>query len=142
MTVAKLESLLSSEHSLAHALSPPFEAMDQVFQREAARRVIMRQMLACHLFWRRHGDWPSDPKQLVPDILPGLEADPFGATGETLRWKRDGEALLIYSVAEDRTDNGGDIDFSVRSSADRGVRLTPAIAKPASTNAETREEKN
>ena len=142
MTVAKLESLLSSENSLAHALSPWFKLMVQALQGEAARREILRQMLACHLFRRRHGDWPSDPKQLVPDILPGLEADPFGATGETLRWKRDGEALLIYSVAEDRTDNGGDIVYSAGLPTDRGVRLMPAIAKPASTNAETREEKN
>ncbi len=143
MSVTEMQRLLASDDALLSNLVLVFDDMDIVLQRESARRLILRQMMACHLFRRRHGDWPTKPEDLVPDLLPELQADPYGAAGETLRWKREGDVLLIYSVAEDRTDNGGNIDHSSASlRTDRGVRLMPPIAKPTAANETTRVEKN
>ena len=126
-SVAELDRrLIGPPSSLARVVPPAIKSFEQALQREAVRRAALQQMLASQLEFRRHGDWPSKPESLVPDILSELIADPFGKAGETLLWRRDGDDLLIYSVGENGIDDGGDI---LNAPLDQGVRLKPPKKK-------------
>ena len=105
----ELERLLASAN-LARMALPAYSQVGIAAQNEAAQRAAVSLMLACQLYHRLHGDWPVVLVDLVPDILPQLPADPFGLTGETLRIKRTrrhGEKLMIYSIGQNRLDDGG-----------------------------------
>ena len=105
----ELERLLASTN-LAQMALPAYSQVGIAAQNEAAQRAAVSLMLACQLYHRLHGDWPVVLVDLVPDILPQLPADPFGLTGETLRIKRTrrhGEQLMIYSIGQNRLDDGG-----------------------------------
>jgi hypothetical protein len=63
---------------------------------------------------------------LVPDAVPALPGDPFTAE-EPLRWKRDGDALLVYSVGPDGEDDGGPVPPGaepVQGNDDVGLRMS------------------
>ncbi len=78
-----------------------------LLQRE---RVIMHRdatltVIALELYKRRHGSYPQALTALVPDLLPTAPLDRYD--GRPLRYAlRDGRPLL-YSVGNDRTDDGG-----------------------------------
>jgi hypothetical protein len=64
----------------------------------------------------------------VPDFLKEVPADPFD--GQTLRYQRLAEGVVVYSVNRDRTDDGGALDRAAAASiklpadgTDVGVRL-------------------
>jgi hypothetical protein len=57
--------------------------------------------------WRaEHGGYPDTLEALVPDILKDVPADPFA--GSPLRYRRDGETYVLYSVGPDGRDDGGE----------------------------------
>ena len=61
--------------------------------------------IALTLWKRRHGQWPERLEQLVPDLLPAVPPD--RADGKPLRYVvRDGQAV-VYSIGQDRDDDGG-----------------------------------
>jgi hypothetical protein len=82
-------------------------------QNEAATTAI-----AIERYRRRYGRVPERLGQLVPDFLTHLPIDPFDGTA--LRYVLQRDWYLLYSVGEDRVDNGGrgesepDIVFAVR----------------------------
>jgi hypothetical protein len=51
------------------------------------------------------GSLPETLGQLVPDYLPAVPEDPFD--GAPLRYKRVDRGFVVYSVGEDRQDDGG-----------------------------------
>jgi hypothetical protein len=46
-------------------------------------------------------------KELVPAYLPAVPLDPFAAEGATLRYRREGDRPVVYSVGLDGHDAGG-----------------------------------
>jgi hypothetical protein len=57
--------------------------------------------------WRaEHGRYPETLDALVPDILEAAPADPFA--GAPLKYRRDGETYVLYSVGPDGRDDGGE----------------------------------
>ncbi len=64
--------------------------------------------LACERYRMAHGAWPSALNDLVPEFLAGLPRDPFD--GKPLRFRRHNGQLVIYSVGEDRRDDGGETE--------------------------------
>jgi hypothetical protein len=62
-----------------------------------------------------HGTWPSALEDLVPRVIPKLPIDPFA--GKPLRFRRENGEVAIYSVGEDRRDDGGGTETVPRSSA-------------------------
>jgi hypothetical protein len=61
--------------------------------------------VAAERYRLRHGRWPEGLAALVPDFLPAVPLDPFD--GQPLRYHRLADGVVIYSVGEDGTDNGG-----------------------------------
>jgi hypothetical protein len=53
-----------------------------------------------------HGRPPESLAQLVPDLVANIPRDPFD--GQPLRYRADPDRYLVYSVGEDRRDDGGD----------------------------------
>jgi hypothetical protein len=94
--------------------------------------------------WRlRHGAYPSDLTELVPEVLLAVPIDPFD--GSPLKYKvMDGQAV-VYSVGSDGKDDGGQFAATQRenvqhgqwvSRAERGsqapgdLRLFPLVREP------------
>jgi hypothetical protein len=56
--------------------------------------------------WRaEHGGYPDSLDALVPDLLDSVPADPFGRGA--LKYRREGEKYLLYSVGPGGQDHGG-----------------------------------
>jgi hypothetical protein len=63
--------------------------------------------IALHRYRLRHGDWPMDLGQLVPELMRRLPIDYMD--GEALRYRtNDTGGFVLYSVGKDLEDNGGD----------------------------------
>ncbi len=61
--------------------------------------------LAVERFRLATGELPGDLKRLLPIYLQDIPADPFGR--EPLRYRRLERGYVVYSVGEDRADDGG-----------------------------------
>jgi len=70
-----------------------------------AQLEIAKTPLAVERYRLSHGSLPKTLDQLVPDYLAAVPEDPFD--GAPLRYKRLHRGFLIYSVGEDRKDDGG-----------------------------------
>ncbi len=67
---------------------------------QAAR---LRLALAVHK--AEHGSYPNALTALVPTLLRAVPTDPYD--GEPLRYRKDGDDYVLYSVGKDLTDDGG-----------------------------------
>lgn len=88
-------------HILTGALVPAMHRISQLHARMTAEIHITRAGLALLRHKQEHGTWPENLEAL------GLEKldDPF-AEG-LLRYRPEAEGFILYSVGEDREDNGG-----------------------------------
>ncbi len=80
-----------------------FTAVD----REVARDRVLLTVLALELFVREHGQYPEKLEELVPDFLSAVPEDTHAPPKTPLRYRRDAEGALIYSVGENGLDDGG-----------------------------------
>ena len=70
-----------------------------------ARRRLTVTTLALHAYKLQHGGFPRQLADLVPDYLPAVPEDPFRA--RPLVYRRTETGYMLYSVGEDRKDDGG-----------------------------------
>lgn len=77
----------------------------QPFQRVAALVRMARTTVAVERFGLAEGRMPERLEDLVPDFLDAVPIDPYD--GEALRVGRTDSAYKIYSVGQNRTDEGG-----------------------------------
>ena len=71
----------------------------------ASRRVAI-VVLAVEQYRRDHGEaLPANLQALVPDYLRAIPTDPF--SGNPIRFVRQPESYMVYSVDSDRKDDGG-----------------------------------
>ena len=80
----------------------------------------VRVAIMLHRYQQSKGSLPDSLEQLVPDFTDALPLDPLD--GKPLKYKRDGDAVVIYGVDFNRTDDGGQIDADV-DPLDWGVRV-------------------
>ncbi len=73
--------------------------------RAEAQVVVARAGVALALFRRKHGRYPDSLNELVPGVLPVVPVDPFD--GHMLRYIRDDELVVVYSIGDDLRDDGG-----------------------------------
>jgi hypothetical protein len=108
--------------SLVRSLLPTWK-VSETFRRYHALLRCTTAALAAERYRRDHRRWPEKLTELVPDYLPAVPQDPFD--GRPLRLKRLPDGLVIYSVGDDRVDNGGvmDPDKPVGPGTDIAVRL-------------------
>ena len=76
-------------------------------QNEAAMTAI-----GIERYRRQFGRVPERLEQLVPDFLTQLPIDPFD--GQALRYVLQRDRYLLYSIGEDRVDNGGQGESAAR----------------------------
>ena len=74
----------------------------------AARR-IMTTVLAIERYRRaHHGAVPLSLDALVPAFLPAVPEDPLSnGAGDTIRYVRQPDGYLVYSIDSNRRDDGG-----------------------------------
>ena len=90
---------------LPSLLLPAVDAVFSFAERTIQFRDATEVAIALTLWKRRHGQWPEQLEQLVPELLPVVPPD--RADGKPLRYVvRDGQAV-VYSIGQDRDDDGG-----------------------------------
>jgi len=108
---------LSLCHVLSRMLLP---ALDRAMVKAAQCDAMIRDAqtaIAVEHYRLANGTLPKQLSDLVPAFLPAVPADPFD--GKLLRYKTLAKGYIVYSVGEDREDNGG-----VEKNA-RGVSYAP-----------------
>ncbi len=98
----------TSEHLkywLVANMLPALAARNSAGERSVQVRDAAEVAIALEIWRRRHGEWPRELAELVPDLLPAVPVD--RTDGKPLRYVvRDGQAL-VYSIGADRDDDGG-----------------------------------
>jgi len=92
--------------------------------------------LAVRRFELAHGKLPEKLEELVPEYIASTPLDPYN--GQPIRWNKGNQTL--YSVYENKTDDGGHIDVPGGRSRDRGVRY-PWSDAARETRAKSRADK-
>jgi hypothetical protein len=80
------------------------KAMFKWWTNRAANEMFVAA-LALQSYRAEHGAYPDRLEALVPHILPELPRDPYGAG--PLKYRREGDKYVLYSVGPDRKDDGG-----------------------------------
>jgi hypothetical protein len=75
------------------------------FARTRAQLRLLRTELALREFRLRHGAHPAKLDELAPECVAVVPVDPFAE--QPLRYRRQGEGYLLYSVGPDLRDDGG-----------------------------------
>ncbi len=73
---------------------------------EAETRAL-QVAIACERYRLQHGGFPDGLQALVPEYLDAIPLDPFD--GKPLRYKQIDKGIVVYSIGEDETDDGGDV---------------------------------
>ncbi|HEY1379612.1 MAG TPA: hypothetical protein VGF55_22605 [Gemmataceae bacterium] len=128
-------------HALAGLLITRGQA--EIFQRNHALLRCAIVAVAAERYRRAKGHWPATPDELVKaGLLKAVPGDPFAA-GQPVKFVRLGDGLVVYSVGQDGTDDGGKLDKDPKKpGTDYGVRLwdvtarrqPPLPPKPADTD--------
>lgn len=95
------------ESMMAALLVPSGQQFFVATDREAARDTVLLTVLALELFAREHGRYPEKLEELVPNFLPVVSEDTHAPPKTPLRYRRDADGALIYSVGDNGTDDGG-----------------------------------
>ncbi|MFA0769359.1 MAG: hypothetical protein OXFUSZZB_002687 [Candidatus Fervidibacter sp.] len=80
------------------------EVFDRVTETHALQRVT-EVALALRLYRKEHGRYPEDLQALVPKFLPSVPSDPYD--GKPLRYRKLQKGFKVWSVGENRKDDGG-----------------------------------
>ena len=118
----RLESVHSSQRTLSILLS-------KTAQSEARLLAYLRvtyTALAVERFHMANGKWPERLQDLVPQYLSAVPLDPFD--GAPLRIARKASAVVVYSISQDREDQGGTL---LQSPIDPGSDLGFVLQDPS-----------
>jgi hypothetical protein len=121
---------------LSTLLLPAVKKVGQATLRDQVLVVCAETALATERFRLAHKRWPKSLDELRPAFLAQLPRDPY--TGESLRYARRDDGVVIYSVGPDLQDDGGDIlRYRPQGNYDIGLRLfdpdkrnLPPLAEP------------
>jgi hypothetical protein len=116
-------SALPGTAMITRGLLPAVSKMGEAFRRERATLRCMTVALAAERYRQDKKAWPDNIDQLCPQFLAAVPLDPFD--GKPLRYRRVQDGVVIYSVGQDVTDNGGNLDRDRPTSpgVDFGFRL-------------------
>jgi hypothetical protein len=89
-------------------LFPALTAYVEAVTRGNAQSEAALTAIAIERYRRQQGEPPERLGALVPQFLPQLPVDPFD--GQPLRYVVQPDQYLLYSVGQDRVDNGGPED--------------------------------
>jgi hypothetical protein len=103
-----------------------FKSVNAQGRRLAASAAGLRALVAVERYRLKHGKWPAKLDNVVPGFLDKVPEDPIDAA--KLRYKRTADGVVLYSIGNDRTDDGGDVGASGK---DAGYRLWDAEKRGA-----------
>jgi hypothetical protein len=75
---------------------------------KVARMRCLRVLLAVERHRLQKGAWPEKLEELTPQLLKAVPLDPFD--GRPLGYKRLPDGVVVFSVGDDLTDDGSDIE--------------------------------
>lgn len=105
-------------------------ALERALEKAAyaeARKELTVAAIALKRYALEHGHWPERLEELVPKFLTAVPRDWY--SGGNLQYRRNGDGtFLLYSVGEDRRDDGGHAG-SVEGAVSAGARAGAAKAK-------------
>lgn len=101
--------------------------MTHWFQRNHASLRCAIVAIAAERYRRAHGQWPARPDDLVKaGLLKSVPNDPYAA-GQSIKFARPSDGLIVYTTGPDATDDGGKLVPSDRAAqkpgSDLGFRL-------------------
>jgi hypothetical protein len=103
-------------------LRPASEKLAFAVLRGTARLRSLAVGIACERFRQANGRWPKELAEIPKSILAEVPRDPYVDAPLIYRVLPDG--IVIYSVGEDRTDDGGKLTYSnPKPGEDVGARL-------------------
>lgn len=89
----------------AAMIVPALIRLKQVETRTEARLAGAEAALALKLYRADRGEYPDSLDALAPEFLESVPRDPFA--GEPLKYVREGEGFLVYSLGPNGVDDGG-----------------------------------
>jgi hypothetical protein len=126
----EIERLATVEHHelppdtiMIRLLLPAVDKMCLASWRKHAQVRCLAVLIGVERYRQANRRWPNRLDELKPSFLKEVPLDPFD--GKPLRYRRLGDGVIVYSVGEDRIDNGGVLDRKDprRKGADLGYRL-------------------
>ncbi len=108
---------------LTRLLLPNLTKLGEASRRKHACIRCISAALAAECYRQTHKHWPDSLDQLCPQFLSAVPLDPFD--GSPLRYRRLKDGAMIYSVGNDRVDDGGNLDpeHITQPNVDVGYRL-------------------
>ncbi len=122
------DASLRKESTLVHCLCLGSMLIPRHVWSDGARARCAAVGVAVERYRRRHRRWPDALSDLTPQFLKAVPADPFD--GQPLRYRKDEEGAVVYSVGPDGKDDGGAFDKldGRQPGSDLGFRLwEPAL---------------
>jgi hypothetical protein len=83
-----------------------FARIEKRYRINDAGNALWLVSLALRAYRLENGAYPAQLKELAPRYLKQVPADPFGG-GEALRYRKQGNTYVLYSIGPDAIDNGG-----------------------------------
>lgn len=80
------------------------------YDQELARYSMLVTTLRLRLWHLEHGEFPERLEQLSPPALP---EDPFASPAAPLRYRKEGEGFVIWSVGPNGVDDGATFDLNI-----------------------------
>ncbi len=126
-------------HALVAMFVPATNKVAEAHRRKTAWVASMRGLIAVERFRMKHGKWPANLADMVPEFLQEIPTDPFDGT--PLKMVKVTDGVIVYSVGPDGVDDGGKLDRKspITPGTDIGFQLwdkakrrRPASAKPKS----------
>lgn len=68
---------------------------------------LARTACALERYWFEHREYPETLEALTPTYMNRILIDPY--SGETLRYRRENDRFILYSIGWNGTDDGGEI---------------------------------
>jgi hypothetical protein len=101
------ETAWASEESgpLTRLLLPDLAKINAAVRTTRARAVVLRTLIAMERYRLRHGKWPAKLDDCVPAYLDKVPLDPIDEA--PLRYKRLKDGVAVYSLGNNRRDDGG-----------------------------------
>jgi hypothetical protein len=119
----EITAAMKGDPILVRLFTPAAMKIGEACRRGQAELRCSAAALAAERYRQKHGRWPEELKDLVPEFLKAVPVDPFD--GKPLRYRHDPAGVVVYSAGPDRKDDGGAFDTlnTHRDGTDLGFRL-------------------
>ncbi|MGL4551199.1 MAG: hypothetical protein ACRC33_08425, partial [Gemmataceae bacterium] len=108
----------ASAGTVLRLLAPAVSKVGDAGRRGQSCAAALRGLIAVERYRLKHGRWPTKLDDCVPAFLDKVPDDPID--GMPVRYAKWADGVVVYSIGNDRTDDGGNV---VKFQHDFGYRL-------------------